>query len=63
VDAEVPGPFRPACVTCRLVLGDQALVGAIPMEDMDLIVIPKTCIIDVNPDSPNVATSLAKRIC
>jgi hypothetical protein len=45
------------------VLGDQALVGAIPMEDMDLIVIPKTCIIDVNPDSPNVATSLAKRIC
>jgi len=45
-----------------LVLGDQVLVGAIPMEDMDLIVIPKTRTIDVNPDSPNVATSLAKRI-
>ena len=45
-----------------LVLGDQVLVGAIPMEDMDLIVIPKTRTIDVNPDSPNVATSLAKHI-
>jgi clan AA aspartic protease len=43
-----------------LVMGDQVLLGAIPMEDMDLIVIPKTRSIDVNPSSPNIATSIAK---
>jgi len=43
-----------------LVMGDQALLGAIPMEDMDLIVIPKTRTIDVNPNSPNIAMSIAK---
>lgn len=25
-----------------LVMGDQVLVGVIPMEDMDLVIIPKT---------------------
>jgi hypothetical protein len=44
-----------------LVMGDQVLLGAIPMEDMDLVVIPKTRSLDVNPDSPNVATSIAKQ--
>jgi clan AA aspartic protease len=43
-----------------LVMGDQVLVGAIPMEDMDLIVIPKTRLLDINPDSPNIARSIAK---
>jgi clan AA aspartic protease len=43
-----------------LVMGDQVLLGAIPMEDMDLIVIPKTRTIEVNPSSPNIATSIAK---
>ena len=43
-----------------LVLGDQVRLGAIPMEDMDLVVIPKTRTIDVNPDSPNIATTIAK---
>ena len=43
-----------------LVLGDQPLLGAIPMEDMDLIIIPSTRSIDVNPASPNIATTLAK---
>ncbi len=43
-----------------LVLGDQALLGAIPMEDMDLVVIPRDQKLAVNPDSPNIATSLAK---
>jgi len=43
-----------------LVMGDQVLVGAIPMEDMDLVVIPRTRKLDVNPDSPNVATTIAK---
>lgn len=43
-----------------LVMGDQVLLGAIPMEDMDLVVVPRTRTIDVNPDSPNVASSIAK---
>ena len=43
-----------------LVLGDQTLLGAIPMEDMDLVVIPNTRTIDVNPGSPNIATSIVK---
>jgi len=43
-----------------LVMGDQVLLGAIPMEDMDLVIIPKDRRIDVNPASPNVASSLAK---
>lgn len=45
-----------------LVMGDQALLGTIAMEDMDLIVVPKTRQVVVNPDSPNVATSVAKRL-
>jgi len=43
-----------------LVMGDQVLLGAIPMEDMDLVIIPKTRMLDVNPDSPNVGSTVAK---
>ena len=43
-----------------LVMGDQALLGVIPMEDMDLVIIPDKKILDVNPDSPNIASSIAK---
>ncbi len=45
-----------------LVMGDKALFGVIPMEDMDLIIIPRTRTLDVNPNSPNIATSIAKAI-
>jgi len=43
-----------------LVMGDQPLLGAIPMEDMDLVIIPKMRTVDVNPSSPNIASSIAK---
>ncbi|PYS21679.1 MAG: clan AA aspartic protease [Acidobacteria bacterium] len=43
-----------------LVMGDQVLLGAIPMEDMDLVIVPKTRTIDINPNSPNFASSIAK---
>ena len=46
--------------TGALVLGNEVLLGAIPMEDMDLILIPKTRKVDVNPASPNIATSIVK---
>jgi len=42
-----------------LVMGPQVLFGAIPMEDMDLVVSPRDRSIDVNPNSPNLATSIA----
>jgi clan AA aspartic protease len=45
-----------------IVLGDQVLLGAIPMEDMDLVVIPRTRTLDVNPDSPNVGSSIVKQV-
>lgn len=44
-----------------LVLGDEVLLGAIPMEEMDLVVNPRDRTVDVNPDSPNIATGICKR--
>jgi hypothetical protein len=46
--------------TGALVMGNQVLFGVIPMEDMDLVVVPGSRSLDVNPPSPNIATSLAK---
>lgn len=43
-----------------LVMGDQVLLGAIPLEDMDLVIIPSKRILDVNPDSPNISSSIVK---
>ena len=43
-----------------LVMGDQTLLGAIPLEDMDLMIIPSKRVLDVNPESPNVPTSIVK---
>jgi clan AA aspartic protease len=49
------------CFTGALVLGDEILLGAVPMEDMDLVVSPATQSVTVNPASPNVPSSTAKR--
>jgi clan AA aspartic protease len=43
-----------------VVMGDEVLLGAIPMEDMDLILLPQQRLADVNPDSPNFASGKAK---
>ena len=45
-----------------LVLGDEVLLGAIPMEEMDLVVNPRDRTVDVNPFSPNIATGIVKRV-
>jgi clan AA aspartic protease len=45
-----------------LVLGDEVLLGAIPMEEMDLVVNPRDRSVDVNPESPNIATGIVKRV-
>jgi len=46
--------------TGALVLGDEVLLGAIPMEDMDLILFPQTRTVDVNPQNPNFAAGIVK---
>lgn len=48
------------CYTGALVLGDEVLLGAVPMEDMDILLSPAKQAVVVNPDSPNIATSVAK---
>ncbi len=50
------------CYVGAVVLGDQVLLGAVPMEDMDLVTIPKTRQVMVNPLNPNFAAGLAKEL-
>ena len=49
-----------SCFVGALVLGDQVLLGAMPMEDMDLVVSPSNRTITVNPENPNYAVALVK---
>jgi clan AA aspartic protease len=41
------------CFVGALVIGDETLLGAVPMEDMDLVVHPATQRLTVNPLHPN----------
>ena len=47
------------CLVGALVTGEEPLLGAIPMEDMDLVVNPAKQIVTVNPAHPNIAASVA----
>ena len=67
ISCDVVGPielkFKNRSSTCRAMVlpGDsEPLLGAIPMEDMDLVVIPLTRKLAVNPENPNVASSIVK---
>lgn len=51
--------FGRQTVTSAIVIGDQVLLGAIPMEAMDLVIHPRSLTLMPNPDSPNVPASLA----
>lgn len=48
------------CFVGALVLGDEILLGAVPMEDMDLIVQPSLRKVTVDPSSPNVPHARVK---
>jgi len=48
------------CFTGGMVLGNAVLLGAIPMQDMDLVVRHQLQSIEVNPESPNIPLSVAK---
>ena len=41
-----------------LVIGEQVLLGALPLADMDLVVIPRERRVAVNPNSPHTASSI-----
>src|SRR5438874_12886774 len=43
-----------------VVMGDEVLLGAIPMEDLDLVLLPRHRTADLNPQSPNIASAKAK---
>jgi len=48
------------CFTGALVIGESVLLGAVPMEDMDLVVAPSRQTITVNPKSPNIPSAVVK---
>ena len=59
------GPVKVAfgnrmCFVGALVMGDEVLLGAVPMEDMDLLLSPSRQSIVVNPSSPNIAHARVK---
>jgi clan AA aspartic protease len=54
--------FTGAMVLDTEVLGSEVLLGAIPMEDMDLVLRPQLQSLEVNPESPNLPTSMAMRV-
>ena len=49
------------CFTGALVIGDSVLMGAVPMEDMDLVISPSGESITVNPKSPNIPSAVVKK--
>ena len=49
-----------SCFTGAMVLGDEVLLGAIPMEDMDLVLRPTMRDVIDNPKNPNIPASIAK---
>ena len=43
-----------------MVIGESVLLGAVPMEDLDLVVAPSRQTITVNPNSPNIPSAVVK---
>ncbi|MEE8056212.1 MAG: clan AA aspartic protease [Pseudomonadales bacterium] len=50
------------CYVGALVLGDEVLLGAVPMEDMDLVISPSKREITVDPASPNIPHARVKSL-
>jgi hypothetical protein len=44
-----------------IVMGDRVLIGAIAMEDLDLVLLPRTRELEVNPRSPGIARTIVIR--
>jgi hypothetical protein len=50
------------CFVGALVLGDEVLLGAVPMEDMDLVINPSRRELTVDPLSPNIPHARVKSL-
>lgn len=48
------------CFVGALLMGNEVLLGAVPMEDMDLVLSPSQQSIVVNPSSPNIPRARVK---
>lgn len=51
-----------SCFVGALVLGDSVLLGAIPMDDMDLVIHPLGRRVTVNPKSPDIPSAIVKPV-
>ena len=51
-----------SCFVGALVKGDDVLLGAVPMEDLDLVISPARQTVEVNPDAPNIPSSVVKTV-
>lgn len=67
IKAEVVGPviinFKNRNTACRAIVlpgKSEPLLGVIPMEDMDVVIVPLKQTIDVNPAHPNMAQKILK---
>ena len=49
-----------SCFVGALVLGEEVLLGAVPMEDLDLVISPSRRTVEVNPNAPNIPSSIVK---
>ena len=65
VEREVPyvGPIdvkfgNRGCMVGAFVLGNNVLMGAIPIEDMDLVLSPLDGTVKANPRSPNIPSAI-----
>jgi len=50
------------CFTGALVLGHAMLLGSVPLEDMDLVIDPRSRKVGVNPDSSNVPSAVVMHL-
>jgi len=50
------------CFTGALVLGQSVLLGSVPLEDMDLVIDPRSQEVTVNPDSPNIPSAVVMHL-
>lgn len=48
------------CLTGAMVIGEEVLLGAIPIEDMDLIIHPAQLKLMPNPENPNIPGAIVK---
>ncbi len=49
------------CFVGALVLGDEVLLGSVPMEDMDLVISPGRREVTVDPANPNIPHARVKK--